>query len=82
MKIELKVEAPAPKALTYPILMQGLDGCIKLFLRNQDGLVLHVGPESGREGQVPFWQSRTNDTPVPATDPYWRPFVGTVTLRN
>ncbi len=88
MKIETKERQPKP--VTYPMLMQGRSGIVKLFVNATDGVILRgdggsdcvcvrlgmMEAEPGKDVSLGMGEA------VPATDSYWRPYEGSITLSN
>lgn len=74
-------------SLSYPVLMVNRAGTVKLFIDETDGIVLRKpgGTESladnishlAMDGQM-----KELGDPVPATDPFWTRFSGSITLGN
>lgn len=74
-------------SLTYPVLMVNRAGTVKLFIDETDGIVLRksVGSESLADNVSHLamdGQTKEAGDPVPATDPFWARFNGTIMLGN
>lgn len=89
MKIELTPPPPAPVApLTYPVLLESRDGCVKLFVNETDGTVLRIGSKAQVRVQLGLSSTVTGGLvephcSAPATNSgYWSRYAGTVTLSN
>ena len=78
--MKTKVIQSTMPPLVFPVLMQSTTGCIKLFVNPADGILLAA--EDGHPVTRLHISGDGEGRMVPATDDYWKPFTGTVTLSN
>lgn len=73
---------PISKAgLNFPCIMVSAGGCIKLFVNPTDGVLL-VGEGGAPKYALCYPGDGKEGKPILASDDYWMPFTGRITLSN
>ena len=79
MKITVTPNTAAPALPKFPVLMIASDGCIKMFVTINQGVVLcHAG--GAAVTRLDFGTDANDCTPI--TSSYWKRYDGVITLSN